>query len=407
MMENILRLADVWECRSKCAWRGQMINCIKCKKELPEGSVYCCYCGKKQNCAHETHYRRNRGNGMGTAYKRGKTWTAQWRVMVDAAGRPLESPISRTKGGFATKREALDYIPTLAETAAPTEWLTLRQLYDRWKPTHKASHSTMNCYNAGINHLQALWECLFCDITIDDWQRCIDQCSQGKRTRQNMKTIIGLLYKFALPRGQTKTPLNLAEYLIIRSSECPPTLDKPGLPLNALEKIRQAAANGDRIAEMVYAQCYLGFRPTGFLQLKVSNYDPVEKTIRGGTKTAAGKNRLVTISPKIQHIFDKYTAGKTSGLIFTDLDGAPIALKQYRKRFYDLLDRLDIDNPIRSDGSHTYSPHSCRHTFATLMKTIPAPDKDKLALIGHTKIEMLQYYQDTPLEDLRRITDNL
>lgn len=52
-----------------------------------------------------------------------------------------------------------------------------------------------------------------------------------------------------------------------------------------------------------------------------------------------------------------------------------------------------------------YTPHSCRHTFATLMKNVTASDKDKLALIGHTSTEMLRHYQDVNLEDLRKITD--
>lgn len=220
-----------------------------------------------------------------------------------------------------------------------------------------------------------------------------------------MKTLAGLLYKYALPRHQTLDNLNLATFVKIRDDG--EVRHKPGLSLADLELVKQAAEDGDAFAELVYADCYLGFRPTGFLTLDVSNYDPVEKAIRGGTKTEAGKNRIVTIPPKIQHIVDKYTEGKTEGPIFTDMDGNPLSIKAYRSGFYDLLDRLNIPNPIRDDGTHTLSPHSCRHTFATLMKAVNAPDKDKLALIGHTKVEMLQHYQDTHLDDLRRITDNL
>lgn len=52
---------------------------------------------------------------------------------------------------------------------------------------------------------------------------------------------------------------------------------------------------------------------------------------------------------------------------------------------------------------HRYTPHSCRHTFATLL----APDKDKLRLIGRTSAEMLRHYQDVDVDSLRRITDAL
>ena len=56
---------------------------------------------------------------------------------------------------------------------------------------------------------------------------------------------------------------------------------------------------------------------------------------------------------------------------------------------------------------HFYTPHSCRHTFATLLKNVAAPDADKLRLIGHTSTEMLRHYQDVDVESLRKITDEL
>ena len=75
--------------------------------------------------------------------------------------------------------------------------------------------------------------------------------------------------------------------------------------------------------------------------------------------------------------------------------------------FYDTLDKIGVENPIGPDGYHRYTPHSCRNTFATLMKRVAGADKDKLALIGHTSNEMLRHYQDVDLEDLRKITDAL
>lgn len=62
---------------------------------------------------------------------------------------------------------------------------------------------------------------------------------------------------------------------------------------------------------------------------------------------------------------------------------------------------------MNDDDRHTYTPHFCRHTFATLMKRVDAASTDKLKLIGHTSDEMLRYYQDVPVEDLRKITDRI
>ena len=39
------------------------------------------------------------------------------------------------------------------------------------------------------------------------------------------------------------------------------------------------------------------------------------------------------------------------------------------------------------------------------MKRVDGADKDKQELIGHASAEMLRYYQDVEIADLRRITD--
>ena len=54
---------------------------------------------------------KSRGNGQGTAYRRGSTWTAQvvvgWRHPTKDGGKPIS--IKRTRGGFPTKKAALAY----------------------------------------------------------------------------------------------------------------------------------------------------------------------------------------------------------------------------------------------------------------------------------------------------------
>ena len=75
--------------------------CIKCKQEIPDISVYCMFCGKKQSAEPRAAKKVHNPNGTGTVYKRGSTWTAQLRVKRHGF------TASRTKGGFATKAEAI------------------------------------------------------------------------------------------------------------------------------------------------------------------------------------------------------------------------------------------------------------------------------------------------------------
>ena len=263
----------------------------------------------------------------------------------------------------------------------------------------------MNCYRAAKKHFRPLWYCNFKDISIEDWQECIDDCENGKRTKQNMRTLCSLLYRYAIPRGMSDN-INMSEYLFTGGDKQKPRDEF--LP-NELEIIKSHIGQV-YAADYIYCDCYLGFRPSEFLNLKIEDYNAAEKCFVGGAKTEAGIDRTVTISPKIQPYIDNIIGDRTEGYVFGDKTGNQYNLKKYREDvFYPALKQMNLPNPkIREDGNERkLTPHCCRHTFATLMKNISAPDKDKLQLIGHTSAEMMMHYQHTHYDDLRKITDQL
>lgn len=376
------------------------MTCRKCRTELQDGAKFCSNCGAKQDISRRP---KSRGNGQGTVYQLpNRRWTA-----VRTLGYRMENGkmrrITCSKSGFRTKKEAMDYLPFLADTGKKVP-KTFLQIYEAWEPTHRAGKSTMNCYKAAKKYFEPVWNQEFPEITVDDLQECIDDCPKGKRTRENMKALAGLLYKYVIPRHMAT--LNLGEYLIVGGDA---RQGKSGLPVDAVEKISRAAGKVP-LADYVLCQCYLGFRPSEFLALDVSNYDRKERAFVGGAKTDAGRDRVVTVSPKIQPIIDRLTTYKIAGPVFCAKNGKEMSIETYRSAFYTVLESCGIENPTETRNGvtyHKYTPHSCRHTFATLMKRVEGADKDKLELMGHTSTEMLRHYQDVSLDDLRKVTDAL
>ena len=288
------------------------------------------------------HKPKVRGNGTGSVYKLPNgTWIAVrilgWRV--DDTGKKHKNTVS--KSGFKTKKEALEYLPKLTqqEKQERKNTITFKQLFDIWEPTHKCGKSTINCYRAAMNHFKSVWYERMSEITVDDLQECMDESTAGKRTMENMKALCGLLYKYAIPRHYAS--INMGQYLVVNGEA---GLGKEGLPISALDKLVKAV-DSVPYANYIVAECYLGFRPSELLALDVSDYNRTNKTLTGGAKTEAGKNRVVTISPKIQNIIDHLTQNKITGPIFCNEDGSRLAIKEYRERFYEALDACGIDNP--------------------------------------------------------------
>ena len=383
------------------------MECRKCKREIPSDAVMCCYCGV--STVPPARRKRTRGNGQGCVYQlpNKKYIAIKVHYYLDSDGKKHKQTASRC---FDTKRDAVNALPLLdprkssASRATKKAKMTFKGLYDLWLPTHEASKETLDCYRAAVKYFAPLYYERIADVDIDDLQECIDECPRGKATRKNMRTTVGLMYKYGIPRGYLPEKLNLADYLSVKGAE---GAGGTGLPDEYLKAI-QKATGGSLAADYIYCQCYLGFRPSELLALDVGDYDPKERAFVGGAKTEAGKNRTVTVSPKIQPIIDRLIGAKNVGPVFCTEAGARLDLKQYRAMFYDLLDSLGLENPtfeVNGQQKHTYTPHSCRHTFATLMKRVDGNNKDKLELIGHTSEEMLRYYQDVSLEDLRKITN--
>lgn len=394
-----------------------MTICIHCSRDLPPGAAFCAYCGKRQiKKAKST----KRANGEGSVRKlRNGSWIAEvvlWYYWDEI--NECKKPKTVSKSGFAKKADASAYIPILTEEgykkwgkAPPGKGKnksvkrpeTFAEIYAAWLPSHKASKSTMDCYKAAFNYFAAVHDQIADDIYIDDLQECIDDCPRGKRTKENMKALCGLVYKYAVPRQYVSKDLILSQYLII--NEKASDSRRTGLTMEELERLRKIIGIVP-YADYVYCMCYLGFRPSEFLDLRLEQYNRNERYFIGGAKTDAGKDRIVPVSPKIQKYVDVIIKDKIGGYVFCDQSGGRFNLRRFREDYFaPIIEAIGISQEEREERLLT--PHCCRHTFATLMKKASGADKDKLSLIGHTSEEMLRKYQDADLDSLRKIVNAL
>lgn len=346
-------------------------------------------------------YRRMRGNGQGTAYKRGRTWTA-----VYIYGWNDGKPLKRTKGGFRTKREALDHIPILKKSnrrAGKSGNIPLRKLFEDWIPfyTPRISETTMKGLKSAFKWFADIQDINLEDLTIDDLQDCVDSCPRSKRTRENMKYLVVQLYRYAEARHMIRG--NIAEFIYCGKED---GSTRPPFTPDQIELIRNAIGR-EFAADYTYCLIYTGFRPNEMLQLTKDAYDPEHDCLVGGFKTEAGRNRNVTLSPKIADIVHDLVRD-ADPWIFPNEDGDLMTDEEFREDyFYPLLDRLGIQPMPDKDHPATWTPYSCRHTFANLMKNVVGSDTDKAALMGHSDASMTKYYQSADYESLKRITDTI
>lgn len=345
---------------------------------------------------------KKRGNGTGTAIKRGDTWTA--RVVIGwktREGKPA-TPIYRTKGGFKRKKDAYEACKGLLSAPKDRGRTTLKQIYEAWMPAHSASVSraTMDCYTAAWKWFMPIQNRSISDLDLDDFQNCIDECIRGKRTKENMKALVGLLMKYAIPRRLSD--LNYADFLTTGSGD---KGTHPPFTMDQVEAIRKVIGVVP-YAEYVYIMIYTGYRPAEMLTRKKEDYR--DGVIYGGIKTEAGKDRAVPVSSKIRP-YIRQIMQKNSIYLFPKADGTQMSPNYFRENvFYPTLQEAGIqDIPTKKNPAY-YVPYSCRHTFANMLKTAPGSDKDKAALMGHEQYKTTQkFYQSAELEELLKIINAL
>lgn len=301
--------------------------------------------------------------------------------------------------------EEWKYCPLCGRQISKAE-KTFLDVYGEWEARHqeKVTRSTLNCYRAAKKYFAPLFDMPFERIDLTDLQECVDACGRGKRTRENMKVLGGLLYKYALPRHLSD--MNYAMFLETGMN------DKKTHPAFSPEQIERIRGAIGRIAyaEEIYVLIYTGFRPAELFGLQKNAYQEINgvECLVGGIKTEAGKNRVVTISPRIEGIIRSRLKGDSIWL-FPDSKGGKMNAKVFREKcFYPALSEMKIQACPTSGKHPLYVPYSCRHTFSNLLKNVSGSDRDKADLMGHRDyITTKRIYQSAEIQAKKAITDKL
>lgn len=371
---------------------------------------------------------RQRGNGDGAVIRlpdgRYRALVAVDRYTVWEDGIPKERRKTRSRV-CETKHEANAAIGDLRAEyemeknggRAPGVTPTFQELVDQWEEYYEplVKPGTMTCYKSALSYILAgLGTERMSRISIDDLQAALDAIPHGRRTKENAKTACNLVYAYGIPRGLTGGTLNLGHYLRVNYDKSDNAIKRESLTDDELAALFALADSGDEDAKAICTLCLMGWRPDEFLNLRIENVDLDKRYIVGGSKTDAGIDRPVPIHPRVYPYIVDAIGDRESGYIYGNPKhgGGKRTLKKWTNyRFYPCLERAGIENPMVKAGGgterHRITPHSCRHTFARLLKRVNAPVETKLDVIGHTDEDQLRDYIDSTLPERKSLIDSI
>ena len=348
--------------------------CVKCGKEAPD-APFCALCGWKQSKPVERRTRR--GNGQGYVYKRGNIWYAQITLystseVVD--GKKVYRRKTRTKGGFKTKKDALNHIANLS-TNQGRRMPTLLELYTQFEKTDlpKLSKDKQSSYKKARERIDALMGREIDSLTVAEMQQIVDEKATSHYTARDIKTLFSKLYQKAMP--DRYVTVNLSQYIVL-----PELNEAEATPFSSeeVQKIWDAFTDGSKIAGDMLVMIYTGMMPGELFscQKDMIDYDKCE--IYGcGKKTKKRKEVPIVfpdfLAPVIEFIASESDSEKL----------VPCCDSHWYEEYHKLTKRI---------GIRDLPPYSCRHTTGTEAAKLNLSAPIIQNLMRHSRITTTQRY---------------
>jgi integrase len=361
-----------------------VVICKKCKKPIPDESVFCQWCGQKQISTPRRTIKRE--NGTGTVYKRNDLKGHPW-VAATPARKGRKPDII---GHYDTAQQAKDALEDYRRNPTDRLNITVKELYEEWKPVgyKNISKQLQDNYNAAWKRLSEVYNIKFRELRTAQMQRIVDglQIERKEINRygkeitakpmswsslSKIKILLGLLYQYAMENDIINK--DYSEFIVLPKKEGSVKDCFSDIELKKIEK----AIGEVPFADCIYFMCYTGLRITEFLSLNKMSVHEKDGlcALYGGIKTEAGKNKVVPVHHKVKPILDDWRE-KGGETIFCRQDTMPYSSNYFRKFCY--------RPALEQIGVRVLNPHATRRTFATLMSKANIREEDFIALMGHT-----------------------
>ena len=363
------------------------MTCRKCSVQLPEDAVFCHLCGVKQ--AKPASRPRTRANGLGTAYKRGKTWTAQLRKQVQEDGKTRQ--ITLTRGGFATRAEALAAAPLLIGAPVQSHERTLAYYWDLYQSgkMEKLSDSKRTAYIIAYKKLKAIQHQPIRQLSVKQLQRVIDKEAPTYYPARDMRTLLSHLYRYAMVDGEVlSNPAVVLELPSLNEKESEAFTDKE----------QQALWNrynaGDTFVGYILLMIYTGMMPGELLACRKEHIRWDDHQIIGsGMKTSYRRDTPITVADFMLPVLRKLCDfSKGLKLVTMNKDN-------FYTEYYAALERA---------GTRRLPPYSCRHTTGTKLELDQGAAPSVIAKVLRQKTQHVQQrYKHPDLQDAKKAVDAL
>jgi len=323
-----------------------------------------------------------RANSTGTVYKLSGNRRKPWVAAKTTGWGEDEKQEKTIIGYFETEDEAtLALLTYKRKSTVVDEKTKIKELYEIIKGNAEKENkvkSTLDGLSASYKSIESLKNEPLFELTSSDFQFIIDgliddseaKSSLGKLSK--IKSLIKRMYDILVMHKVMN--VNHAQFINLRGKK---EGDVPPFPEKDIQILFKH--DSERIAKTSLILAYTGLRIGEFLSLKkFANVDLKRMLIVGGSKTDAGKDRIIAIHPYIQSYIEYFFYEFPDCELLFSRNKEEVTPNYYRRYYHDsLVKKLNLTE---------LNPHSFRHTAASKMKLSGMDNKAITEMIGHVDI---------------------
>lgn len=312
-------------------------------------------------------------NGYGTVHKvsgkRRKPFRVRATIGWDDNGKQIYKELgyveSYPKG--IERLELYHNNPNLIDN----ETVTFKELYEKWseKKYPKLGKSAIINYKNAFSYCSDIWNIPFIDLKLNALQNVVNKADGKLATQKKIKGLMNLMYDFAMANDIVNK--KYSDYI-----ELSMQIKKiPRIPFSE-EEIKILWENVDVIkyVDTILILIYTGLRINELLSIKVENVFIDKNYMIGGSKTEAGKDRIIPIHHRIKSLIERWLNDSTSEYLIHNTINKQLEYKNYLARNWkDIMKTLNFK----------HNPHDTRHTFATRMDNAGANQVCRKLIMGH------------------------
>lgn len=336
-------------------------------------------------------------NGTGSIIKLGGNRRRPYAVKI-TTGYTIDGKQKRKIiGYFSSKKEALNCLLEYNQNKNIfISDVTFKNIYDMWSKNHfeniseQTSKSIKYLYSTNIYQLN---DYKIKDIKLIDLQYFINDLKEkglSTGTLKQIKSVLNMVFNYALKNEYINK--NMVEFLDIGKFK--KVIERK---IFTDEEIKILWDNkGKRDIDIILILIYTGLRVNELLTLENSQINIKNRYIKAGSKTEAGKDRLIPLNNKILPLIIKYIKLRNRYLFQTNT-GNHLIYNNYRPIFKKVIQEL---------GLQEHTIHDTRHTFATLLSNANADKTSIKNIIGHSNYEITEkIYTHKDIDQLKKAVD--